>query len=255
MVPYIGITDFTEYSQVEDMLRVFSSNLPLGSNRVLHVGVMMSYKTLHGIPSDWSNVFPPKEKIPDIFASDDVYNCLHYADYSRDPELWRSLSTAISHCGIGINAIQLDMVWPDPGQVAHGVHTSRRQIDVILQIGERALDEAGGDPDQLVERLRDYEGVINRVLLDRSMGRGIPLDAEKLLPFALAIRENFPDFGIVAAGGLGPETVHLITPLIAAVPDMSIDAQGQLRPSGNCRDPIDWRMAGDYLINAIPLFP
>jgi len=32
---------------------------------------------------------------------------------------------------------------------------------------------------------------------------------------------------------------------------MSIDAQGQLRPSKSALDPIDWSMAEEYLIKAL----
>lgn len=254
MNPYIGITDFTDFGQVQEMSRVFAAHRPQRSSRILHVGVMMSFKTLHGISSKWQNAFPPKERIADIFSSDEVYNCLHYADYDNNPELWKSLATAIFYSGIGIHAIQLDMIWPDPGEIANGVHASRRQIEVILQIGKNALEEVGNDPLRVVERLGDYEGVIHRVLLDKSMGKGLGMDADGLVPFARAIRESFPILGIGAAGGLGPETIELVQPLVTVFPDLSIDAQGRLRPSGNALDPIDWRMAGKYLVKAQQLF-
>ncbi|MEK7520967.1 MAG: hypothetical protein AAB560_02715 [Patescibacteria group bacterium] len=254
MNPYIGITDFTDFGQVQEMSRVFAAHLPRGSKRALHIGVMMSHKTLHDIPSKWQNAFPSKERIASIFSSDEVYNCLHYADYDNNPDLWKSLATAISYGGIGIHAIQLDMVWPNSGEIANGVHTSRKQIEVILQIGKNALEEVGNDPQRVVERLGDYEGVIHRVLLDKSMGKGLGMDADGLVPFARAIRESFPTLGIGAAGGLGPETIQLVEPLVAAFPDLSIDAQGRLRPSGNALDPIDWGMAGNYLVKAHQLF-
>jgi hypothetical protein len=254
MNPYIGITDFTDFEQVREMSRVFSAHRPQGSNRVLHIGVMMSYKTLHGIPSKWQNAFPPKEQIADIFSSDEVYNCLHYADYDNSPDLWESLAEAISFGGIGIHALQLDMPWPDPGEVANGVHASRKQIEIILQIGKNALDEVGNDPQAVVERLGDYEGIIHRVLLDKSMGKGLGMDADGLIPLAQAIKKGFPALGVGAAGGLGPETIQLVEPLVKAFPDLSIDAQGRLRPSGNALDPIDWGMAGNYLVKAQQLF-
>lgn len=252
MHPYIGITDFTNFEQVRNMLRVFTTHLPAGSTRKLHVGVMMSYKTLHGIPSKWQNVFPPKENISDIFSSFETYNCLHYADYDNQPDLWKSLTDAIVWSG-GLNALQLDMIWPDPAQIANGVHASRRHPEVILQIGKNALEEADNDPKTVVEKLEDYEGVIHRVLLDKSMGKGLSMDADGLLPFAQAIRDRFPKLGIGAAGGLGPETIQLVEPLARAFPDLSIDAQSRLRPSGNALDPIDWNMAGAYLIKALQL--
>jgi len=256
MKPYVGITDFTSEGQVEAMLSLFQKVKPRGMNRVLHAGVMMSRKTLLGIETKWSEIFPPKETIASIFGidSEDLLNCLHYADYTQSVDLARELSEAIYYGGIGIQAVQLDMVWPDPGMVADAVHRSRKRLEVILQIGERALDEAHNNPPLVAEMLADYEDVIHRVLLDKNMGRGKGLDAEFLLPFLRAIREKLPKLGLVVAGGLGPETLHLVEPLVKELPDLSIDAQGKLRPSGDATDPVDWRMAGDYLVKAVELF-
>ena len=92
------------------------------------------------------------------------------------------------------------------------------------------------------------------MLLDKSMGRGLGMDAVGLIPFAQAIRGRFPDLGLVAGGGLGPDSIGLVKPLVKEFPDLSIDAQGKLRPSGNALDPIDWDMAGAYLVNACQLF-
>jgi len=246
LIPYIGITDFTSYWQVKAMNKIFKEHLPRDSKRRLHVGVMMSRKTLHGIPSKWRDAFPSNAVIAGIFSSGEVYNCLHYADYETEGfclGLGESLKRAILYGGQHINALQLDMVWPHPSQILLGVHASRKNIEVVLQLGSKALDEVHNDPQQLVKKLRGYEAVIHRVLLDKSMGKGLGMDASALLPFARAIREHFPTLGLVAAGGLGPETVHLVEPLVKEFPDVSIDAQGRLRPSGNALDPVDWKMA------------
>ncbi|MBI5733118.1 hypothetical protein HY967_04160 [Candidatus Jorgensenbacteria bacterium] len=253
MDPYIGITDFMDFGQVKDMSKVFSEYLSKGSRRKLHVGVMMSYKTLHDLPTKWQSAFPSKDTIAGIFSSHDTYNCLHYADYDSDPEFSKSLARAISYGGIGIHAIQLDMIWPDPDQVVNGIYVSRKQIEVILQIGKNALEEVGNDPQRVVERLGDYKGVIHRVLLDKSMGRGLGMNAVGLIPFVEAIKESFPMLGIGVAGGLGPKTMDLVKPLAERFSDLSIDAQGQLRPSGNALDPIDWSMAANYVIKALQL--
>lgn len=251
-IPYIGITDFMTYEQVMRMLAVFETHRSPGSERILHVGVMMSYKTLQEIETRWSKAFPQKEEIARIFSSFDTYNCLHYADYGRNSN-YLDLARAISFGGIGINALQLDMIWPEPGDISGGVHTSRKQVEIILQVGRNSLEEANNNPEEVVNRLKEYTGIIDRVLLDRSMGQGIGLDAEFLLPFARAIKEQFPDLGLGIAGGLGPDTIELVKPFVKEFPDVSIDAQGKLRPSGSALDPVDWDMAEQYLIKALKL--
>jgi len=249
--PYIGITDFMTYKQVTQMLTVFNTHRSLESQRKLHVGVMMSYKTLHGIETKWSQAFPPKETIAEIFSSKETVNCLHYADYDNDPEFVNSLSQAIFWGGTGINAIQLDMVWPDPKQVEKVIRASGKSLDIILQVNTKALEHVNNDPSKLVERIKRWEGLTTYILLDKSMGKGLGMDANGLIPFAQAIQDYFPDIGIVAAGGLGPDTLHLVSSLVEMFPDISIDAQGKLRPSGNALDPVDFGLAGAYLKKAL----
>lgn len=251
-VPYIGITDFMTYAQVERMLAVFKTNAKPGQHRRLHVGVMMSRKTLHGLETKWSKAFPPKETIADIFGSSETMNCLHYADYDA-VDVTESLTRAISFGGDGINALQLDMIWPNPEHVAHAVNSSGKKLEVVLQVGKDAIEQADNDPEKIVAKLQEYVGVVHHVLLDKSMGKGLGMDAEGLIPFAQAIRDTFPDLGIVAAGGLGPESIGLVEPLAKDFPDVSIDAQGKLRPSGSALDPIDWDMSEVYLIKALAL--
>ncbi|MFA6537634.1 MAG: hypothetical protein WCT18_04550 [Patescibacteria group bacterium] len=253
MNPYVGITDFMNFEQVKAMLAVFNQHKKIDSDRKLHVGVMMSFKTLHNLPTKWADAFPRKEEIRRIFSSDETYNCLHFVDYENRPDLWRTLVQAISFGGMRLDAVQLDMVWPEPSHISHGVHTSRKPVEIILQIGQKAFDAVDNNETFLINKLAEYEGVIDRVLLDRSMGKGIPLQPELLLPFARKIKWHFPEIGIGFAGGIGPTTVSLIEPLVKEFPDLSIDAQGKLRASGNALDPIDWPLAEDYLIEALKI--
>ncbi len=262
--PYVGITDFTNFEQVQRMTRVFQKHKHPASTRMLHVGVMMSYKTLHGIESKWSNVFPPKDTIAEIFGqaahtdAKDLYYCLHYADYGFEAR-FDDLQKAVKYAGPRINALQLDMTWPHPATILNARISSSFDgqcpefEEVILQIGTGALQQVDGDPVKLLRRLREYKGVVNRILFDRSMGRGLDLDAVGAVQFIREIKNEFPDLGLVVAGGLGPNTVNLIEPLLEEFPDISIDAQGKLRPSGNILDPIDWNMAETYLISALKL--
>jgi hypothetical protein len=255
VIPYIGITDFFNAEQVLAMQAVFATCKPAHSRRQLHVGVMISHKTLNNIPTVWQAAFPPKETIAEIFSCEGVYNCLHYADYQGRPGLSESLAQAIRCGGNGLHAVQLDMIWPDPLQVAAAIQGSARTLEVILQVGQIAFDQIQNDPQLLLDKLEEYSGVIHRVLLDKSMGRGLGMNATELLPFALAIRRKFPRLGLTVAGGLGPTTAHLAKPLVDAIPDVSLDAQGKLRPSGNALEPIDWGLAGAWLAEALQRYP
>jgi hypothetical protein len=252
-VPYIGITDFTHYSQVLEMLEVFASRPASWQRRRLHVGVMMSYKTLNGIDTSWAKSFPKNEDIAGIFASPYTMNCLHYADYDA-VEVEENLTRAVVSGGPGMNALQLDMLWPNPGAILHAVSSVMQPIEVIVQVGKQAIIQSGDSPFEIVKRLRPYVGIAHHVLIDKSMGKGQGMDATTLLPFVRAICSEYPQFGITVAGGLGPTSMDLVKPVVSEFPQVSIDAQGKLRPSGDAHDPIDWDMAAEYLKQALTMF-
>jgi hypothetical protein len=256
---YIGITDFMTADQVRIMTEVFPKSSDW--NRQLGVGVMMSRKTHLGIPSRWANAFPQNEDVASIFLdAPSVFNILHYADY-EDLTKQSELEDVLRLGGLNLHALQLDMIWPDPEMVhraiaAHG-HQHRRLVDIILQVGANAFTLAGNTPVCVVNRLAAYDsaGILKYVLLDRSMGQGRAMDAGSLIPFIDAIRTAYPKTRIVVAGGLGPDTIGLVQPIVRKYPgEISIDAQGRLRQSHSALDPIDWSMAEEYLRKAIVLF-
>ncbi len=251
--PYTGVTDLPAH-MVNDALGVFNEHKKPGSRRRLHVGPMMSYKTLYGLPSSWTGVFPKNKDITQIFFSDETYNCLHYADYDNHANLSESLKRALLYGGPNIHALQLDMIWPDPKPIAHAVHASRKRVEVILQVGRRALEEIDNDPNKMLSKLADYNGVIQRVLLDKSMGHGQPMVEAELRPFVEILYERMPHLGVVIAGGLGPFSMDLVGNLPKDFPDLSGDAQSNLRPSGDAHDPISWSFVKAYLIESAKRF-
>lgn len=257
--PYTGITGVTSRKEVEELRRAFGVFQGYRKNpRRFRVGVMMNRKTLHGYPTEETDTFLSPEDIPKIFFSDKTMNCLCYVDEESDPNLLKNLYLAIQYCGIYLDTLQLDMVWPDPVQISNAVHASRKPLSVILQIGRNAIDEVGQDPSRLVERLQDYcvKGyeVIHYVLLDMSMGRGIDLDPDELLPYARVIRDNFPGLRIAIAGGLGPDTFDLVRPLLVEFPDLCIDAHTKVRKDNDAKQSIDIAKALAYLKKSCELF-
>lgn len=254
--PYIGITGFTNSDQVRSILDTYQKNKPSSSTRKLHVGVMMSFNTLHGLRSRYTDSFPKSTEIRDVFPAgsrNEIMNCIHYADYRHDPNLRYPLKNAIGFGGPRLNALQLDAVWPDPEEIQEALIDSETKPDVILQVGKHAFEKVGDDISRLLNELARYSEVVTHVLLDKSMGKGIPLNTDDLLPYIRAIRDGLPDFQIVVAGGLGPNTLHLLQPITEEFPDVSIDAEGKLRASGNNIDPLDMTLTQDYLAKALHL--
>lgn len=217
----------------------------------------MSKKTMLGLPSRWAKVFPANNVVHEIFLRRGIaYNCLHYADYgSPDPEFAKNLLRAMRHSGKYLDAVQLDIPWPDPQGIADAIQAVKRFPEVILQVGQQAFEEIDNDPDLLIRKLNSYTlnsskgptSVIHRVLLDRSMGEGKPLDPQDLLRFMRVIREKRPDLGLVVAGGIGPKTLNLLDPILAEFPDVSTDSQGAMTEKGSGSDALSMNIVLPFL--------
>ncbi|MEK7546067.1 MAG: hypothetical protein AAB554_03240 [Patescibacteria group bacterium] len=253
MRPYIGMTDVPSPEWLSARLNAFQEAGGGMLPHQLHSGVMMSFKSLNGIRTKWAAVWPKNAEIEKIFVRHaDVLNVLHYADYDGHTGL-DDLRHAVMYGGPRLDGLQLDMPWPSPKLVA-ALKKAHPEVRIILQVGRRALDQVSDDPKRLPERLEKYQDAIDDVLLDKSGGEGRGLDAAVLRPFVEAVRKRMPRLGVTLAGGLGPDTLHLVAPLVRDFPALAIDAQGRLRASGSAMDPIDAGRADIYLRGAIEMF-
>lgn len=248
--PYVGLCDIPDADFARATLAAFDACGGPATGRRVMIGVMTSYKRLCGLPTKWSAIYPPPDEIASIFVSHpSAMNTVHYADYDGI-DIEDSIEMATRFGGPLMDAIQLDMIWPDPA-VLHRFRLRRPEVEVVLQVGERALEEVGDDPRLLVHELFRHGTSLDWVLLDKSGGRGKGMDAEALLPFVRAIRRDLPDLGIVVAGGLGPDTLDLIDPILAVHSDVAMDAQGQLRASGNALEPMERDRALRFVERAV----
>lgn len=256
MMPYIGVTDFTSRDQVEQVKK----HIPNHINRRLHVGAMTSYKTQNYIPTSagWEKIWLPSHALQQLFVDDDqVYNVIHYADYghtdtSRAPTTVFDLVHAWDMCGPHVHAIQLDMVWPEESLIRefkHVVPTSQ----IILQVSSTALEFSDPHVDWR-EVLGPYEQLVDYVLIDTGMGKGIVFDPSKALERVEgAIQVGFDPDRIVVAGGLGPDTYTNLKLILDIYPDVSCDAQGRLRSSHNSRDPLNLQRVEQYVAGVCSL--
>jgi hypothetical protein len=274
---YISITDFAKPEEVRMMADFFEEHSEGRRDCRLGVGVMMSRKSLNKLETKWAKVWPKLEEYPALFQSNwlrsihqhVLYNVLHYADYDGI-DVCKNLIKAVEVAGgVYVNdnpwndgtqhlhAVQLDMIWPDPKELGRFHEATGSKLEIILQINSNALDMIDNDPKKLVKKLSEYQFALRRVLLDKSMGRGLGMDAKALLPFARAIKEDSftHRLGIGVAGGLGPTSLHLLDPFLAEMPDISWDAQSKLHPDGNTMIPIDWNLGKEYVKESLKRMP
>lgn len=246
-VPYIGVTDFTTHDQVFQALEV----IPKETNRRLHVGHMMSYKTYHGIPTQmgWEHMWLRGEELQALFQPHPkVFNVLHFADYSQQPCLTEAadLISACKEAGPNLQGLQLDMLWPRRSLVEQ-VKSEFPDLEIILQLGKVALtqlEESRGFIDLEIMR---YANSVDYFLIDWGMGKGEPIDTEIVSSYVEIACELISQKRVAIAGGLGPSTYNVLQQFLEKYPSLSCDAQGQMRSTGKATDPIEMDRVCAYI--------
>lgn len=254
--PYIGITDFMSREQTSDMLSFFENQIQKSDKTINHklmVGVVSLYETLNDLPSEWTNSVPKNQDISSIFIDHPLLlNTVHYVDF-RGRDILENLIKITKLGGKNLSAIQFDMVWPDP-LIIKRYRELFPHIQTVLQINTPALNNLKDQQNDLIDKIQTYDDSIDFIILDKSMGRGISLDCNFFEPIIKRINDELPKVAVAIAGGLGPDTINLAASLLAEFPNLSIDAEAKLRPSGDSHDPIDWSLAKKYLNKALTLF-
>ena len=214
------------------------------------IGMLVSGKTIKGIPNKWPNRYPTPEVIPSIFVDNPrALNLVHYNTKEESPkEIINELCTIEEACGPYHHGFQLNMVWPKAELISNYQQSSpsRTEKIIVLQCGGRAMAELNHSPKALAEKLKNYEGVIDYVLLDPSGGIGIPFDVQYALRCLEEIdNTNLPTITCGIAGGLSPETLpNLLPPILKQFPNVCIDAEGRLRTK---EDHLDLSIASEYI--------
>ena len=224
-----------KYADRKVMIGVMTHPVVLSDDRPMPEAVRMEIRA----------EFPTKEAMSAGFIDDpDVFNTVHYADlYGPDGprkggeslDIFKNLERVVEYGGENLHAIQLDVTWPASDEIKK-FKNLHQDIAIILQIGKFGIKEIEGDPHKLVERMREYGESVDYILLDMSMGMGKDMESDGLLPMLRTVRDQLPELGLAVAGGLGPDSVDLLAPIAAEFPDISIDAQGNLKRKDALRD-------------------
>lgn len=251
MEPYIGITGFTKPDEVASALQSF----PNHPHRRLMIGVLATWKSLRGIPMKprWQKQVPDPTAIPSLLSNDArAVNLVHFStEEGQESTILADLCRIHELAGPFFQGFQLNLAWPEVRPLDEYRTAVGRVYRIVLQIGQRAVEVAGGTPSGIVGMLNRYIGQIDDVLLDPSGGLGKAFDTERARQFLSAIAEQGWNLGLGVAGGLGPDSLNLVEPLVAEFPNLSIDAQGLLR---NPKNDLDSEAVRNYLTKARQLF-
>ena len=220
--PYIGITGFMSRGEVELALTA----LPHDSDLLVMVGVLASSKTLRGIPNKWPRRYPGMGEIGGIFPGGrNTLNLIHFNTKDRD-SLFTDMYNVQDRAGPYCHGLQLNVPWPEVDILArYRDHAALSRNTIVLQCGEKALDEVDRSPAKLVERVQKYEGLIDYVLIDPSGGLGKDFDEMFAHNCLLALSRDGPDsIGMGIAGGLHAGNIVRLHGLLEAF-EFSIDAE------------------------------
>lgn len=229
---YVGITGPVNIQETKDICREFSeADYFMDSPHTPMLGFLVSYKTLNGQPTQ-NRRYPPINTLPDLLRATDkrVLTMVHYNSKEID-----TLSNQVAQIFDGVydqnlcRAIQLNIVWPDIGQVTR-IKEQHPDMQIVFQASHKAMD--GKTPNQIANGVRDYGDSISYVLIDPSGGRGMPFDLESSVAIYSELRNQCPDLIIGFAGGFTGENVaprlrDILRQIEAG--DFCIDAEGGLR--------------------------
>ena len=246
--PYIGIAGFTQPDQVEYILEVMT----VVSSHKLMIGIQVSEETLHsGVATVFTRRFPPVENVAMIFPHDPrVMNYIHYNTKNYDT-LSEQLIQVTEYVGEKLHGFQLNLTWPVPATLER-YRDRFPEIGIVLQMGKAAISQIDSDPDKFSDKLeREYKGLIDYILLDPGEGYGHPLDPEDCRRYLREMAERKLDIGPGVAGGIAPDTMHLVEPLVGEFPNLCFDSEAPFRDS---EDRMILELAREYLVKGLELF-
>lgn len=246
--PYIGITGFINQSEVASLL---DDDPPL-NNHLLMIGVLLSWKTMRGLQNRWPNRYPEAENIASIFPNDKrTFNVIHFNTKDRvDFSLADQLKMITDVGGPHLHGLQLNIAWPPLSDLTE-YFCDYPGTKIILQVGGHAFGLVENSPQKLAEKVFEYKGLIDYVLLDRSGGFGKPLNTAEMKDCLRALKDKDLKIGLGVAGGLSPTTFHLVEPLFDEFPDLSVDVETGVRDEN---DNLDLSLAKNFLKTFLNIF-
>lgn len=230
MNPYIGVSCFTTPEQIRAAIWCIPSPTPRHS---LMVGLSMSYKSLRRLPlkEKWQKRMIDLDDLTSLLLPDPrLLNLVHYASDSPG-SLADDLLLITNRGNEYLHGFQLNIVWP-PIRVIETIRRKCRDDSVIiLNLYPPNLAAVDNDPIKLSQKLSEYVPFLDGVLLDSSGGQGNALDPHKALDYMSALYDTRLAIGI--AGGLTPNNLELLEPVVPFSYHLSIDAESGLRNDQN----------------------
>lgn len=247
---YVGVCDFRDKSEVEEMSSWFVQKNRFSDLKLI-VGLMTNFRILKGWPDKFSGTYPYPENFKEIFSvkGDHLIRCIHYVDLKNNQGLGENLCRLVDLCEGNLDAIQLNIAWPDPNEIEK--FRKKSKTPLILQINTDAMTECKNKAWSVADRLHmKYGGLLSSVIIDCLFSVEANFDPFVMEKYIDAINSRDSNMKIAVAGRLGPETVGVARDLIKKH-HVSTDAQTRLKMDGNFINPVHLPFARQYVQNVL----
>lgn len=236
---YVGITGVSSPWEVET-ISMWLDKIGWPTDRLLMNGVLVSSKSLAGAVPSNPLQYPDVCDVPKLMSDNPrLFNVAHFniSGLSQNPSLICELPRYMEDLAekLPLDGIQLNVPWPSFADLRR--FRDQSAIKLIFKVSGQMFRALGRDHDALIDRLRDYEGLVDYVLFDPSGGMGRAFDPEEASRVLAALTDSGLPFQWGVAGGLASDTVRALRPLLRRYPDLCWDAQGRLRDAFDRLDP------------------
>ncbi len=204
--PYVGVTGPINVDEVTSICTAFSDmEYNMDNPHIPMLGFLVNYETLNN-KSTQSKRYPPIDILPELLKeSKNVLTMIHYSTKKTD-----TLANQIFQVFDGIydeelcRAVQLNIVWPDVHEVKK-IKDKFPDMQIVLQISKQINNDS---PKKIAETIGTYENSLSHILIDPSIGMGIPFNIDKSTAIYSEIKEQFPELIVGFAGGFAGENVQ-----------------------------------------------
>jgi len=266
MKNYIGVTGIANISDnVTTAKSIMESGLDFYINKPhVTIGFLVNSKTLHRIPAKEEKIphqrYAPVSSLRRIMEYSKKYalNSIHFSakeDDNLDEEIKQIFQEGNIYKDYLCRTLQLNVALPGKRRLEN-ILKEFPEMSIILQISKKVLE----DKENIAEKIKDYSGLIQGILIDASGGKGKELDIDLSAEIYNRVKEKSPGLVIGIAGGLNPwnvqEKIKLFREKIKSK-DFSIDAEKGLRiyeedQNGNIIiDMLDPNLVREYILHAM----
>lgn len=230
--PYIGVTGLTSLEEVFNVTNLFEKEFSKNFTHVPMIGFLVSYKSLSNLPI-LNRRYPSLDVLPKLInccKNKKVFPTIHYN--SKEEGLAKQISSFLGNKiyqeGL-CRGLQLNIPWPRIEEIEK-IKENHPELKIIFQASKDVLNS--GSKSSIIERISDYNALIDYVLIDPSGGNSLDFNEEFSCNFYKELLKKRPKLKIGFAGGLNGENVFLrmksLEKTLGKI-DFCIDAEGGLR--------------------------